>query len=555
MAYKFLLPDVGEGMAEGEIATWLVKEGDKIEVDQPMLELQNDKLLQEIPSPVAGTVLKLLVEEGTIANVGDALIEIDTGEDSDAGSDDTTVDTSSTPESPAGKEAVADPVEGGNGGGGSSTFVFNLPDVGEGMAEGEIASWLVAEGDNVEQDQPILELQNDKLLQEIPSPVSGVVSKIFVEAGTIANVGDPLIEFLTEGGSGTADSVSTPASPTGAVAVEEAAPAGEVSTIPGNTVAGRVLAMPSVRRHARDNSVDLTQVPATGKHGHVTKADVDAFIKNGPAETTAPQVATAPAKEATAPAQATASTPAKEAKPTAIQDGEDVTREKMTPTRRAIAQAMVTSMTKAPQVTIFDEVDATATVEHRNKFKGIAAEQDIKLTFLPYVVKALVRAVKKYPILNSSMDEATNEIVYKNYYNIGIAVDTDRGLYVPNVKNADRKNMFEISNEINELAEKAADGSLSGSEMRDGTITISNIGSASGSYFTPILNYPEVGILGIGRIKKQPIVKPDGTIGVGQMFPLSLTFDHRLVDGMTGQLVLNEVKRLLADPDTLLMES
>ena len=192
----------------------------------------------------------------------------------------------------------------------------------------------------------------------------------------------------------------------------------------------------------------------------------------------------------------------------------------MSLTRKAIANAMVNSKAKAPHVTLFDEVDVTKLMEHRNKFKEIAAEQDIRLTFLAYVVKAVTGVVRKYPVLNASVDEKAEEIVYKNFYNIGIAVDTEHGLYVPNIKEADTKSIFKIADEIVELAGAANDGKLKGPDMRDGTITISNIGSARGLWFTPILNYPEVAIFGMGRIEKKPVVKEDGSIGIGNMMAL-----------------------------------
>src|SRR5699024_9652321 len=193
-------------------------------------------------------------------------------------------------------------------------------------------------------------------------------------------------------------------------------------------------------------------------------------------------------------------------------------------------------------------------VEHRNKFKGIAAEQDIKLTFLPYVVKALISASKKFPILNAMVDEETNEIVHKHYYNIGIAADTDRGLLVPVLKDADRKSLFEISAEINGLAEKARDGTLKAGEMRGASNTITNIGSAGGQWFTPVLNYPEAVILGIGRIAEKPIAK-NGEVVIAPVLALSLSFDHRIVDGVTAQLALNQIKRLLNDPQLIMMEA
>ena len=226
----------------------------------------------------------------------------------------------------------------------------------------------------------------------------------------------------------------------------------------------------------------------------------------------------------------------------------------MTPMRKAIAKSMSTSKFTAPQVTLFKDVEVSKLWDHRKKFKAIAAERDTKLTFLPYVVKALVAAVKKYPALNASVDEDAHEFIHKHYYNVGIATDTDQGLYVPTIKDANMKSMFDIADEINDKAAKAHEGKLSASEMADGTISISNIGSVGGEFFTPILNYPEVAILGFGAIVQQPIVNDEGEVTVGRVLKLSLTFDHRIVDGATGQRALNEITRLLADPELLLME-
>jgi pyruvate dehydrogenase E2 component (dihydrolipoamide acetyltransferase) len=222
--------------------------------------------------------------------------------------------------------------------------------------------------------------------------------------------------------------------------------------------------------------------------------------------------------------------------------------------RKAIAKAMVNSKHTAPHVTLMDEIDVTKLVAHRKKFKEVAAQKGIKLTFLPYVVKALTSALREYPALNTSLDDATSEIVHKHYYNIGIAADTEKGLLVPVVKDADRKSVFNISNEINELAVKARDGKLAPDEMKGASCTISNIGSAGGQWFTPVINHPEVAILGIGRIAEKPIVK-DGEIVAAPVLALSLSFDHRMIDGATAQNAMNHIKRLLNDPELLLMEA
>lgn len=536
MSFVFKMPDVGEGIAEGEIVQWFVKEGDTVKEDSPLLEIQNDKLVQEIPAPVSGVITKILVQPGTVAVVGQDLVEIVAEGAAPAASAPAQVET---PAAPAAAPAAS-----------TSAFQFLMPDVGEGIAEGEIVQWFAKEGDTIKEDSPLLEIQNDKLVQEVPAPVSGTITKIHVGAGTVATVGQLLVEIATAGST----SAPTTAPVAQAATPVASAPAGNGVTFTGNTVANRVLAMPSVRQYARSKNVDLTQVAATGKNGHVRKEDVDAFLAGGSTAQVAPQTTEAtPVVETT---QTTQATPAPKAAPapTVSEDGR-VTRVAMTGTRKAIAKAMVTSKHEAPHVTLFDEVDATALVNHRKKFKDVAASQDVKLTFLPYVFKALVATVRKFPVLNASVDSKTNEIIYKNYYNIGFAADTPHGLYVPNIKNTDSKGLFAIAKEITKLAADANDNKLAGPDMRDGTITISNIGSARGLWFTPIINFPEVAILGVGRIDKKPIVLADGTVGVGNMLALSLSFDHRIIDGMTAQLAMNEIKRLLANPDLLLMES
>ena len=234
--------------------------------------------------------------------------------------------------------------------------------------------------------------------------------------------------------------------------------------------------------------------------------------------------------------------------------GEAETRQKMSPMRKAIAKAMVNSKHTAPHVTLFDEVEVSKLWDHRKKFKDVAAAQGTKLTFLPYVVKALAATVRDFPILNASIDDAAQEIVLKNYINIGIATDTDNGLYVPNVKDANTKGMFKIADEINNMAAQAHDGKLAATDMRNGSVTISNIGSVGGGFFTPVINYPEVAILGVGTIAQQAIVNAEGELAVGRVMKLSLSFDHRIVDGATAQKAMNNIKRLLADPELLLME-
>lgn len=544
MAYQFKLPDIGEGIAEGEIVKWFVKPGDTINEDDTLLEVQNDKSVEEIPSPVTGTVKNILVPEGTTANVGDVLVEIDAPghEGNDAPS-----------EAPAAAAPAAEAAPAADGGG---VYQFKLPDIGEGIAEGEIVKWFIKAGDTINEDDTLLEVQNDKSVEEIPSPVTGTVKNVLVPEGTTANVGDVLVEIDAPGHNSAASAApAAPAQPEAAT-TQAAAPAPAAPATSGVVAAAdpnkKVLAMPSVRQYAREKDVDITQVAATGKGGRVTKADIDSFISGGgaPVQAATPAAETAPAQAA----PAAAATPAAAPKAFKSDLGEMEERVALTPTRKAIAKAMVNSKHTAPHVTLHDEVEVSKLWDNRKRFKEVAAENGTKLTFLPYVVKALTATVKKYPVLNASIDDANNEIVYKHYYNIGIATDTDHGLYVPNVKNADSKGMFTIADEINEKAALAHDGKLKPEDMRNGTITISNIGSVGGGFFTPVINWPEVAILGVGTIAQQPVVNAEGEIVVGRVMKLSLSFDHRIVDGATAQKAMNSIKRLLADPELIMME-
>lgn len=430
-------------------------------------------------------------------------------------------------------------------------FEFKLPALGEGIFEGEIVKWFVAAGDNIGEDDILCEVQNDKSVVEIPSPVSGTINTIVAEEGTVANLGDVIVTIDSDDAHAQdteAAKEEAPAAETKEEAPAEA-PKTEAPAVPAGEIdeKRRVIAMPSVRKFARDNGVNIKAVQGTGKNGRVIKDDITAYLNGGGQP--AAVAADAPKADAQAP-----STEKAAPQPIAAPEGEfPETREKIPAMRKAIAKAMVNSKHTAPHVTLMDEIEVQALWDHRKKFKEVAAEQGTKLTFLPYVVKALVSALKAYPALNTSLDDATEEIVHKHYYNIGIAADTERGLLVPVVKNADRKSIFAISDEINELAVKARDGKLSPSEMKGASCTISNIGSAGGQWFTPVINHPEVAILGIGRIAQKAIVK-DGEIVAAPVLALSLSFDHRQIDGATGQNAMNHIKRLLNNPELLLME-
>ncbi|KRN02825.1 acetoin pyruvate dehydrogenase complex, E2 component, dihydrolipoamide succinyltransferase [Levilactobacillus senmaizukei DSM 21775 = NBRC 103853] len=439
-------------------------------------------------------------------------------------------------------------------------YTFKLPELGEGMAEGEISSWLVKEGDTVKEDDTLVEIQNDKSVSELPSPVAGTISQIVAKEGDTVEIGDPLIVIddgsaaapdLAKGGDAdaapTEDATPAPAPAPEPAAAPAPAPAPASAGVPAASDPNKlVMAMPSVRQYARDKGVDITLVAPTGNHGQVLKADIDNF--NGAAAPAAAPAAAASDAGTVKSAGGSAIKPWKADRP----DLE--TREPMSAMRKIIAKSMRTSKDISPHVTSFDEVEVSALMANRKKYKQAAADRDIHLTFLPYIVKALVAVMKDFPDLNASIDDTTEEIVTKHYYNIGIATNTEHGLYVPNIKNADSKGMFEIAKEITENTQAAYDNKLKPDAMSGGSITISNVGSIGGGWFTPVINQPEVAILGVGRIEKAPYVNDDGDIVVGRMLKLSLSYDHRLIDGALAQNILNELKALLHDPEMLLME-
>src|SRR5690625_91921 len=436
-------------------------------------------------------------------------------------------------------------------------FTFKFTDMGEGIAEGEIVDWLVAEGDEVEEGDSVAEVQNDKSVEELAAPVSGTIQSIEVEAGSLVTVGDNImiIDDGSEGGEEPAsdttpdeeDPVEEASEETPAEATEETESTGVVATSDPNKM---VLAMPSVRQYARENDVDISLVAPTGKGGRVVKEDIDNYVENGGAEAVSTEETTS-AQPAAASGQTVGGV---EVTPYKSGREDEETREAMTMTRRAIAKAMVKSATVIPSFALFDEVVVDELWDHRKKFKDVAAEQDTKLTFLPYIVKAVVAMMKEFPVFNASLDDTTDEIVYKHYYNVGIATDTDNGLYVPVIQDENTKPMFDIADEIIELSTKAHDNKLSGKDMSDGSISISNIGSVGGAHFTPIINHPESAIVGVGIISDKPVVNNEGEIVVSKVLDLSLVVNHRIIDGAVAQQAMNYLKQLLSNPELLLMK-
>lgn len=431
-----------------------------------------------------------------------------------------------------------------------ATFEFKMPDVGEGIHEGEVVKLYVKEGDHVEEFDTFAEIQTDKAVVEIPAPVTGKVKELRIKEGEVALVGSVIAVFDADG----ADAAE--AQSTAEASKEEVQPApaqpekteGAAPKAVSIEKRRQILAMPSVRKLARQLGIDITQVQGTGKNGRITAEDVEAFAKGGQvAETVEP-------KEK--PAEVTKAAPVSPRPITEKTPIVSVGTEERMPLkgiRRTIAKRMAESKYTAPHVTVMDEFDASELIAWRKWGKEHAADRDVKLTYLPFIIKASIVALREFPMFNASIDDEKEEIVIKRYYHMGVATATDQGLMVPVIKDADQKTIFELADEILDKAIRAREMKLAPDELRGSTFTITNIGSFGGTFFTPIINYPEVAILGVGTIKEKPVVV-DGEIVVRPLMYLSLSFDHRLIDGDVAARFLTRVKQLLENPKLLMLE-
>jgi len=415
-------------------------------------------------------------------------------------------------------------------------YEFHLPDIGEGVAEGEVVKWLVKEGDTVKENQPLVEIMTDKVNVEIPSPKQGIVQKLMAKEGEVVKVGQTLLAIEEKGGQ---PSVSAPERTPVATKPPLPTPAKSptINTpqeIPPTTVSqasrkpDEALATPATRKLARDLGIDLTVVQGTGRGGRITDEDVQRFKQLG---------------RTLAAITVTTSGP---------RGAEE--RVPLRGIRRKVAEHMLKSKNATAQVTHIDEVDMTEVAHLREKAKSSAEKRGVKLTYLPFVIKALIPALKQYPYLNSSLDDEKEEIVLKKYYNLGIATDTESGLVVPVVKDAEHKSITQLATEISTLSEKAHAGQLALNEVQGSTFTITNVGGIGGMFATPIINYPEVAILGLHKITKRPVVK-DNQITIRDMTYLSLSFDHRVLDGAMAARFVNTIKQYLEDPKLLLLET
>lgn len=456
-----------------------------------------------------------------------------------------------------------------------ATKNIQLPELGEGVTEGELVKWLVKPGDKIEADQTVAEMMTDKATVEVPSPSPGVVKELKLKEGDVVEVGQVMLvidsDSVEVAGSGNAKSAATAhqaAAPVQKPAVSASIAMGASSgastsanSSPNNTprLGGngmevyppvaevKVLATPSTRRLAREMGIDLNQLKGTGLAGRVTRDDVQ---HSGSGAT----AAGAPAYQSQSSGQKIEiSRPAYQGPVGAIEE-----RVAIRGIRKKIAENMQMAKHIIPHITLADEANITALVKMREELKSQAEKIGIKITYLPFVIKALIAAIREFPMLNASIDDAAQEIVYKKYFNIGFAADTPNGLVVPVIKNADQKSIAQLSKEIGELAKKARDGKLALDEMRGATITVTNIGSIGSTYATPIINHPEVAILGMYKIQEKPVVKrgADGSIDIDVIKTMNytVTCDHRLIDGAVAARFLQAFISRIENPGVLMLD-
>ena len=555
MATSVTMPALGESVTEGTVTTWLKQVGDTVELDEPIVEVSTDKVDSEVPSPVAGVLLEILVPEDETVEVGTEIARI--GDASEASAP-AAAPAAAAPVAPAVpvSAAPAVPVSAAP----ASGTEVRMPALGESVTEGTVTTWLKAVGDAVEADEPLLEVSTDKVDSEVPSPVAGFLAEIrvpedeTVEVGTVVAVISASAPSAAPVAASAAPAPVAPAAPVAPSAPAAPAPvdpfpnastlAAKASTAPvvasPAAATGSAYVTPIVRKLARDLGVDLASVSGTGVGGRVRREDVEA------AAAAARASAATPAAPASAPA-----TPAA-AKAEAVREPSPLrgTTEKMTRLRQTIARRMVESLQTAAQLTTVIEVDVTKVAALRARSKdAFLATHGTKLTFLPFFVKAATEALAYHPKLNATIND--KEVTYFDHEHVGIAVDTPRGLLVPVMKNAGEKDIPGIAASINDLAARTRDSKIGPDELSGSTFTVTNTGSGGALFDTPVLNMPETAIMGVGTIVKRPVVMKgaDGAdvIAIRSMVYLSLSYDHRLIDGGDASRFLMDVKKRLEE--------
>ena len=566
MAQEIKMPALGESVTEGTVTEWLKQVGDTVEVDEPIVEVSTDKVDSEVPSPYAGKIVKILVEEDETVEVGSVIALIgDEGEAEAPAQEPAPAEEAPAEEAPVAEPAPAAPAaqESPAPSPDGELIEVKMPALGESVTEGTVSAWLKAVGDKVEADEALLEVSTDKVDSEVPSPVSGFLAEIKVDEDETVDV-DTVVAVISTGSPVAADAESKPepkAEPAPAPAPEpkpepapappapapapapvaQPAPAEEKKPEPAQPARADISASgkyvtPIVRKLAKDLGVDLADVAGQGIGGRIRKEDVYA----------AKEEADKRAGAAAAPAPATAKS--KVVEDTTLRG----TTQKMSRMRQVIADRMMSSLQGSAQLTTVVEVDVTRIAALRKRAKAsFEAREGTSLSFLPFFIKATTEALKMYPKVNAEIKG--KEVEYFNYEHIGMAVDTERGLMVPVIKDAGDLTLSGIARAINDLAARSRDGQIKPEELSGATFTVTNTGAIGALFDTPVLNAPQVGILGVGRIVKRPMVIKDAdgneTIGIRSMVYLALTYDHRLIDGADAGRFLTAIKNRLEEAE------
>ena len=563
MAKEFKFPELGENIDSADIINVLIKSGDSVDVDQGIIEIETDKATIEVPSTIKGTVKDVKVKEGDKVKVGQVIFTLEDGkaeskkseEKSAPDKEDEKKEDKKTETSDVKARATEKPKQqGAKKEGGKKIIEFKLPELGENIESADVLKVLVKKGDSIEQDQGIIEIETDKATIEVPSDVTGMVTDVLVKEGEKAKVGQTIIKV--ESGEvqdeTKEEDIQEEISEAGEIQKEEKAETkqaekkepegkreefrpGEIDEQPP-IMTNAAPAAPSVRRIARELGVDINKVKGSGANGRISMDDVKAFVKSINEEIESRGIGVGVKQEAL---------------PDFSKYG-SIERKTMSKIRAKTAEHLSYAWAVTPHVTQFDKADITNLEKLRKEFNPEIEKAGGKLTVTGILVKVLTAAIKQFPQFNSSVDMEKSEVIYKKYYNIGIAVDTENGLLVPVIKNADTKSLKEISVEMNQLAEKARSRKISLEEMQGGCITITNLGGIGGTSFTPIVNSPEVAILGVSRGELTPVYKENRLVP-RLMLPLSLSYDHRIIDGADAARFLRWVCEALEQPLKLLI--
>jgi len=562
MATEFKLPELGENIESADIINVLVKAGDQIEKEQSIIEIETDKATIEVPSNVSGKITEVLVKSGDSVKVGQTIIKVDEGgkaevkaeakaeKKEEAKSETTQKEKKSETKIDAeAKKEQKEVMQSGSG----EIVEFRVPDLGENIESADVINVLVKKGDTISKDQGVIEIETDKATIEVPSSVEGKIVELNVKSGDKVKVGDVLLKVETSGEVPAEKKKSAEKKETSKEKEEKSEVTeekkgeernGKVEEMkPGERddqppiLRGSAPAAPSVRRIARELGVDINKVPGSGEDGRISMDDVKAYVK----------------KIMSGKTEAVGLGIQKEALPDFSKYGK-IERAAMSKIREKTATHLSYAWTVTPHVTQFDKTDITEFEKDRKELSKKVEEHGAKLTVTGILIKIIAEGLKKFPQFNSSIDMESKEIIYKKYINIGVAVDTEFGLLVPVIKNADKKNLIDISVELNTLAEKARNKKLSLDELQGGCFTITNLGGIGGTYFTPIVNSPEVAILGVSRGNYEPVYnKKDGTFEPRLMLPLSLSYDHRIIDGADAIRFLRWVCEALEEPLKIFM--